>query len=300
MIEQRHVDLFVQGSQVNIAIAEREVVLTYVLKILDDAGLLKTLAFKGGTCLRKCVYGKETRFSVDLDFTNTSDQAADDVILAVVLALGKASYGISFELETKDFYVADDGMSCGAEVKYRHSWREGTFKLDISLREAPSLPLESLALQPQGYFKHLEFKPFPVSCFRFEEMLGEKIRASCQRLRSRDIYDLAKATERPIAPRLIRTLAVIKCWNVGTRFDPGRLLGRLRAGKYDWDDLRQLVRRSERVDPGEMIATCEKRYQFLLELSAGEKRLIADSKRRQLKDLPRTLLKEAGQRTTAY
>ena len=67
MIEQRYADLFTQGSQINVEIAEREIVLTYVLKILEDAGLLKTLAFKGGTCLRKCVYGKDTRFSIDLD-----------------------------------------------------------------------------------------------------------------------------------------------------------------------------------------------------------------------------------------
>ncbi|MBI4677953.1 MAG: nucleotidyl transferase AbiEii/AbiGii toxin family protein [Elusimicrobia bacterium] len=197
-------------------------------------------------------------------------------------------------MDTKDFYVSDDGMSCGAKIKYRHSWTEGAFKLDISLREAPSLPLEDLALQPQAYFKHLEFKPFPVPCFRFEEMLGEKIRASCQRLRSRDIYDLAKAAERPTAPRLIRALAVIKCWNVGSPFEPEKLLGRFREGKYDWDDLRQLVRRSEGIDPKRFIAVCEKRYQFLLDLSEGEKRLIDDAKRRRLKDLPKALLKEAG------
>ncbi|OIO09346.1 MAG: hypothetical protein AUJ52_06625 [Elusimicrobia bacterium CG1_02_63_36] len=294
MIEKRYADLFTQGSQVGFEIAEREILLTYVLRILDDASLLKTLAFKGGTCLRKCVYGKETRFSVDLDFTNTSDQAADDVILDVVSALGKTSYGISFGVETKDFYVSDDGMSCGAKVGYRHSWAEGTFKLDISLRETPSLPVEPLALKPQPYFKYLEFKPFPIPSFRFEEMLGEKIRAASQRLRSRDVYDLAKAAERPINPRLIRALAVIKCWNVGKPFEPERLLGRLHAEKYDWDDLRALVRRSERVDPERMLAACEKRYKFLLELSDGERRMIGDSKRRKLKDLPSALLKEAG------
>lgn len=294
MIEQRYADLFVQGAQVGIAVAEKEIVLTYVLKVLEDAGLLKTLAFKGGTCLRKCVYGKETRFSVDLDFTSMSGQAADDVILDVVTALGKESYGLSFEVEPKDFYVSDDGMSCGAEVGYRHGWSQGTFKLDISLRETPSLPVEPLSLQPQLYFKYLEFKPFPIPCFRFEEMLGEKIRAASQRLRSRDIYDLAKAAERPINPHLIRALAVIKCWNVGKPFEPERLLGRLRADKYDWDDLRALVRRSEKIDSDRMIAACEKRYQFLLDLSANENRLIADAKRHHLRNLPRTLLKEAG------
>lgn len=290
MIEQRYADLFTQGSQVRLEIAEREIVLTYVLKILDDAGRLKTLAFKGGTCLRKCVYGKETRFSVDLDFTSVGGQAADDVILATVEALGKPAYGLSFEIDTKDFYVSDDGKSCGANVKYGHDWNQGAFKLEISLRESPSLPLRALPLMPQSYFTHLEFKTFAVQSFQFEELLAEKVRASSQRVRSRDLYDLAKAAERPLAAPLIRSLAAIKCWNVGRPFEPERFLERLRSGKYDWDDLRQFVRKSEKIDPERLISVCEKRYRFLLDLSEGEKRLIADAKHRRLKDLPRTLL----------
>ncbi len=213
MIEQRYADLFTRGAQVSFEVAEREIVLTYILKILDDARLLKALAFKGGTCMRKCVYGKETRFSEDLDFTSVGDQVADDVILTMVEALEKPAYGLSFEIDTKDFYVSDDGQSCGANVKYEHSWSRGTFKLDISLREAPSLPLEAFLLKPQSYFKYLEFKPFEVSCFSFEELLAEKIRASSQRVRSRDLYDLAKAAAKPINAPLIRTLTAIKCWN---------------------------------------------------------------------------------------
>lgn len=294
MIAEQYADLFTRGSQVSREVAEREIVLTYVLKILDDSALLKTLAFKGGTCLRKCVYGKETRFSVDLDFTSVGPQAADDVILATVEALGKPAYGLSFEIDMKDFYVADDGRSCGANVKYRHDWSQGTFKLEISLREAPSLPLQSLAMMPQSYFKHLEFKPFSVQCFQFEELLAEKIRASSQRVRSRDLYDLAKAAERPIRAPLIRSLAAIKCWNVGKPFEPQRFLERLRSGKYDWDDLREFVRKSERIDPERLIASCEKRYRFLLDLSDAEHRLIEDAKRRNLRDLPKALLKEAG------
>ncbi|MBI5631628.1 MAG: nucleotidyl transferase AbiEii/AbiGii toxin family protein [Elusimicrobia bacterium] len=292
MIEQKHTELFAQGAQVPLAVAEREIVLTYVLKILEDAGLLKSLAFKGGTCLRKCVYGKETRFSVDLDFTSLTEAAADDVILGLVTALDKPAYGLTFQIETKDFYVAEDGFSCGATVGYRHSWNEARFKLDVSLRERPSLSLAVMPFQSQPYFKSLEFKPSQVACFRFEELLGEKIRAASQRVRARDLYDLAKAAEKPISAPVIRALAVIKCWNVRDAFDPARFLQRLRSSQYDWEDLRQLVRRSEKIDPERLISLCENRYKFLLSLTEKEKQLIADAKRHKLKDLPRTLLKE--------
>src|SRR3989338_2962690 len=290
MIEQRYADLFAQGAHVGIEVAEREIVLTYVLKIFHDAGILDTLAFKGGTCLRKCVYGKETRFSIDLDFTNTSSQKADDVIIAMLGTLGKPACGISFDVDSKDFYVTDDKKSCGANIQYGHDWNSGKFKLEVSLRESPSLAPVEMPLKPQSYFKHLEFKPFSVPALRFEELLAEKIRASSQRVRSRDLYDLAKAAEKPLKASLIRALTVVKCWNVRDPFDSGRFIKRLRSAKYDWDDLRQLVRRSEKISQEKLISVCENRYRFLLDLSDGERRLIADARRHQLKPLARSLL----------
>jgi predicted nucleotidyltransferase component of viral defense system len=47
-------------------VAEREVVLTYALGLLREAHALDHLAFKGGTCLRKIVFGSIGRFSEDL------------------------------------------------------------------------------------------------------------------------------------------------------------------------------------------------------------------------------------------
>ena len=52
----------------DIMIAEKEVVLTFLLQLLSERGILNRLAFKGGTCLKKC-YFETYRFSEDLDFT---------------------------------------------------------------------------------------------------------------------------------------------------------------------------------------------------------------------------------------
>ncbi|MBI3983221.1 MAG: nucleotidyl transferase AbiEii/AbiGii toxin family protein, partial [Gemmatimonadetes bacterium] len=38
-------------------------VLTYALRALLDAGVMDHLAFKGGTCLRKLIFGSSGRFS---------------------------------------------------------------------------------------------------------------------------------------------------------------------------------------------------------------------------------------------
>ncbi len=42
-------------------IAEKEVVLTFLLQLLSERGLLARLAFKGGTCLRKMFVGSQGR-----------------------------------------------------------------------------------------------------------------------------------------------------------------------------------------------------------------------------------------------
>ena len=41
----------------DIMIAEKEVVLTFLLQLLSERGILDRLAFKGGTCLRKMFIG---------------------------------------------------------------------------------------------------------------------------------------------------------------------------------------------------------------------------------------------------
>ena len=120
------------------------------------------------------------------------------MILELVGALHKPAQGPTFAIDTQDFYASDDGRSCGATVVYKHAWNEANFKLDVSLREAPSLELADLALQPQPYHKHLEFKPFPVRSFQFAELLGENFHAASQRVRSRDLYDLMKAADKPL------------------------------------------------------------------------------------------------------
>lgn len=52
MIEKRLVQWYAADAGVDLDIAEREIVLTYVLRILADQGLLTQLAFKGGTASR--------------------------------------------------------------------------------------------------------------------------------------------------------------------------------------------------------------------------------------------------------
>lgn len=46
-----------QSGLRDIMIAEKEIILTYVLQLFSEKGILGELAFKGGTCLRKMHLG---------------------------------------------------------------------------------------------------------------------------------------------------------------------------------------------------------------------------------------------------
>jgi predicted nucleotidyltransferase component of viral defense system len=88
----------VQSGLRDMMIAEKEVVLTFLLQLLSERGTLDRMAFKGGTCLRKMFIGSHGRFSTDLDFTGLEEHDHEDVILAMMGAFEQEFHGIRFQI----------------------------------------------------------------------------------------------------------------------------------------------------------------------------------------------------------
>ena len=108
-------------------------------------------------------------------------------------------------------------------------------------------------------------------------MVAEKVRAAFQRATVRDLYDLCRFATVPFDGDLLRRLVVLKLWQVRDPFVPHEFFDKLRAGNYDWDDLRRLVRRAERIEPEEVLSTVEARFASLRELSELEQQVVADA-----------------------
>ena len=242
MLRQSQVQRYaVESGLRNIMIAEKEVVLTFLLQLLSERGILDRLAFKGGTCLRKMFLGNQGRFSTDLDFTGMEEHDHEDVILAMMEAFEKPFHGIQFAIPDEGYYETQDGLSWGVNPTYTHEWNQGgsEIRLQISRRETPTLPTERRAQIEQSYFKFLPFAPAELICLALPEILAEKIRACYQRNKARDIYDLGMLATRPLDHALIRRVAVLKLWQARDMFDPARLMQKFRDGRdFDWDDLR--------------------------------------------------------------
>jgi len=178
----------------DIMIAEKEVVLTFLLQLLSERGILDKLAFKGGTCLRKMFIGSQGRFSTDLDFTGVEEHDHEDIILEMMEAFGQPFHGIQFAIPDGSYYETQDGLSWGVNPTYSHDWNAtgvSEVRLQISRRETPTLPTERRPQIEQSYFRLLPFAPAEIVCLALSEILAEKIRACYQRNKARDVCRVA-------------------------------------------------------------------------------------------------------------
>jgi len=278
MIEKRLIQWYAADAGVDLDIAEREIVLTYVLSILLDEGLFDYLAFKGGTAIRKIFLGRTGRFSLDLDFTAVGDITPEELVLELANLLhGRTYYGLTFNIPSHDYYVTEDAGGCGAEVTYHHEWvTAGRFGVQVSFRAPPLLPVQPALLQRERYFEWMDIDPPDVPALDLREVIGEKVRAAAQRTRVRDLYDLYQFAHQPYDRDVVRKIAVIKCWETRYLFDPTAFLDGLPEGNYDWADLNRLVRRDRRVTPDEILQTVQRGYNFLKEMTEEEIQLAAD------------------------
>jgi predicted nucleotidyltransferase component of viral defense system len=111
MLTQPQVQRYaVESGLRDIMIAEKKVVLTFLLQLLSESGILDRIAFKGGTCLRKMFVGSQGRFSTDLDFTGIEEHDRQDMILEKMAASEQPFHGIQFVIPASmqsGFLLAD-------------------------------------------------------------------------------------------------------------------------------------------------------------------------------------------------
>lgn len=185
------------GRRIPEHVIELDYCLAWFLAELANNPLNERLAFKGGTCLRRCHFG-EYRFSEDLDFT-LIDPMDFEVIRAgldEVFASLKAKSGIDMAYKEPDkaphqnshtFYITYTGPL----------GKQRDVKVDMTINERLTLPLEKKAV----IRTYDEFTDLPenqlVNCYSVGEVVVEKITALSDKARKqpRDLYDLWYLTE---------------------------------------------------------------------------------------------------------
>lgn len=161
-----------------------------------------TWVFKGGTCLKKCFF-ETFRFSEDLDFTITDEaHLSTDFLREKFHEITDNIYnetGISFFKENFKFKILpkENGkLSAQGVIHYNGPLRRkqtpypnfASIKLDLTTNEI-------IVLQPTRNKVHHPYSDEPknniwATCYAFEEVISEKIRALAERARPRDLYDV--------------------------------------------------------------------------------------------------------------
>src|SRR5689334_17955165 len=129
-----------QSGARDITKVETDIILTYLLQLLHEKGITAHVAFKGGTMLRKMIFGPRGRYSTDLDFTLRSDFTDEQVMEMILDALSAPYHGITFKLDDKDWYFTEDGFAANPVCSHAGNERGIKIKLQVSLREKPILP----------------------------------------------------------------------------------------------------------------------------------------------------------------
>ncbi len=244
MIEDKFIDLYAANARIPVGIARQEIILTYALALLNKNRLLERLAFKGGTCLRKVFFGKQYRFSEDLDFTALSRANPESLLRDVRKAFFSPFHDITFLEVKRSERITPGGI--GIQFEYRTASATGAFDFEASFRAEPILAVTQKSLQSQSYHKHLEVAIPEVQALTFEEIVSEKMRATFQRTRPRDVYDLYFCFQKPLNLRQLKGLVLVKCWQVRDPFNIDRFIENLRSTRYNWAELDNLLPKGAR------------------------------------------------------
>jgi predicted nucleotidyltransferase component of viral defense system len=287
MISEAQLRQYAHQTGANRLIALQEVALTYVLGAIYGLSWSDRLAFKGGTALRKLMFGADGRFSVDLDFLGA--QLDDDQVLEIADRLDGASFhGLEISFDDSRFTTSEPdhfdrptphGFS--ADCTFVCPLGTRPFGLDISRRRASLLPLRRLELKPESYHPYLEFTlPKPLS-LALEESVAEKVSALARRLQhgsAKDVYDLYLYLPRPHNQQLLARLVALTLWSDRRMVYPvEEFIDRVAPGAFRWEELAGLLPKL-RVDPERVCATVRTELgRVFAAMSAEDQALVEDA-----------------------
>jgi predicted nucleotidyltransferase component of viral defense system len=276
-----------QSGARDIEKVEIDIMLTHLLQLFHEKGITEHIAFKGGTMLRKMIFGPRGRYSTDLDFTLRSNLTDEEVMEKILDAFSEPYHGISFEIADKDWGFTDESFFANPVCSHAENEKGIKIKIQVSLREKPVMPVRAMPQIQQGYFKELPFQPADIPCLAKEEVLSEKIRAASQRSKIRDLHDLSQAVNVEFNRELTRSLAVIKLWESDKEnLNYGWFAKQVEGGEnYDLNELRTLLRKDEQPDLKTMVKRVTENYRWLGQTTDLEKKITQDAKRTRKNDV---------------
>ena len=165
----------------------RESLQAYVLRVMHDEGVFRSTAFLGGTALR-FLYDLP-RFSEDLDFSSTGEQAFSfqSLLKKIISELSSAGYNVSVTYNDKKIVNS-------AFIKFSDLMFEAGISPLKSQKFSIKVDIDSNPPKGAVFTTQIVNKFFPISflSFNVESLLAGKLHALVSRkyTKGRDYFDL--------------------------------------------------------------------------------------------------------------
>jgi predicted nucleotidyltransferase component of viral defense system len=156
-------------------VAEKDYFLALAVREIARSSLEKKLVFKGGTAIHHC-YLPQYRFSEDLDFTSLDPKISAEEIQSA--------------LESGGLFKAQKVFTSGFTIKIERLQYQGllgqpgNIKVEVDFQQNVVLPAKSIA------YENVWGVNASPQVMDKREICAEKLRATSQRARYRDFYDL--------------------------------------------------------------------------------------------------------------
>lgn len=268
MIPEAAIRRYAGENRVDIAVARQEVVLTILLeRIFTGDHLRDSVAAKGGTALRKLVFGSAGRFSEDMDFVVLiDDYHGVQADLMALLTDTDAAQLDGVRVLDFDFEQSEEG-TVQARCQFESERGAGRFELDITggADRRPLLDTFTQAPVNQSYFGQLGFSPSPIRRLETAEMIAEKLASIHRRYENgnpKDVWDLWKWLQlRDSASEIgaVRLLWPVRLWLDRQHWRGRGWFDQMLASGFDWTRLRPLLPHSSQLSAKAILEDLSRR-----------------------------------------
>ena len=239
----------------NLVLLEKDYLLTHLLYLIKD---VDGIYFKGGTALNKIFLDHE-RLSEDLDFTLTKK------LSVVEKEIREKLKGTIFKKITHDKRV---DKFVRLIVHYQLFHEKGTIFIDLNERAKLSLKPQKIKLP--HFYKNV-IPNFEVNCLNEKEIVAEKIKATIQRYKPRDYFDLYYIIKKKIPMPI--GLVKQKFKEDGKEFSKELLFKKANKVFKKWDkDLSSLTKTTPKFIV--VIKTLQKSFKYKEKQKEGSKKKI--------------------------
>lgn len=197
----------------------KDYVLTEILFLLKD---IQNIYFKGGTALQKTIL-HHSRLSEDIDFTLTSSIKNIDAEIVKIISNSKLFSSITHDRDYSKFTRIIVNYELFGEIK-------GNVFIDLNERAELELKPEKRNIE---HFYKDNIPEFSINTLAEDELIAEKLRATMQRNKPRDhfdVYQILKSGREINIP-----LTKKKCANAGIDFSIPKMFNKANTLKNRWD-----------------------------------------------------------------